>query len=761
MFPIENFLMTFVTAKLFRQSTKFTMINMARNILIFSVWLQGISLLKAQSPQKQEDTLITKTLDSVFVNAYFKNAAPKFIGEVVGINIYSGKKTNQVYLDASRMNLAQNVTRTAFAQIPGLTMWDMDGAGLQVNIGSRGTDSHRSIEMNMRQNGYNINSDMFGYPEDHYTPPLQAVQRVQLVRGSAALQFGSQFGGMMNYIMKEADSTKPLSFESEQTSGSNNFFNSFNSIGGTRGKLSYYAYYDYRHGDGWRSNAGFNYQAYFANISYRFNAQTSLSFQFSRMDYLQKIAGGLMDAQFNQSAKQSFRSRNWFSPEINIPALIFKHSISANTNLEITANALFGQRNSVQFIAPPVVADTFNTALGSYNSRQVDRDYYSGFTTEARLLHHYKLGSINNVLATGLRYSNETTRRRQKGAGTTGNDFDLSLVKPYGIDLHFSTKNYAVFAENIIQLTKQFSITPGFRYEIINTNLEGKISSASVSVNYKGSRHFPLFGAGIQYQVNKLSQLYGNISQAYRPFLYANVTPADRVDVIDPDLKDAKGYDIDLGYRGHYSDILNFDINTFYLFYGNRVGLISQKKPDGSSFLLTTNIGDALTTGVELYVELSLLKSITQRRTRDDIRIFNSLSYNHARYLDANLNKSGTTINVKDNHVENVPDWMNKAGLTLQHNDFTTTVQYSYTGKTFNDAFNTVSSTDGITGIIPSYALWDWSVNYNFTKQFHLSGGINNLTNEKYFNRRITMYPGPGILPADGRTFYISLGVKI
>jgi Fe(3+) dicitrate transport protein len=717
--------------------------------------------LQAQVKPKSGDTLRSKTLDPVFVNSYSKNAAPKYIAEVVGMNIYSGKKTNQIYLDASRMNLAQNVTRTAFAQIPGLTMWEMDGAGLQINVGSRGTDSHRSIEMNMRQNGYNINSDMFGYPEDHYTPPLQAVQQVQLVRGSAALQFGSQFGGMMNYVMKEPDSTKPFTYTGDQTTGSNNFFNSFNSVSGTKGKVSYYAYYDYRHGDGWRPNAAFNYHAYYANINYALTSKTSLSFQFSRMDYVQKIAGGLTDVQFNQNAKQSFRLRNWFNPEINIPALIFKHSISANTNLEITANALFGQRNSVQFIAAPAIADTFNTSLSSYNPRQVDRDYYSGFNTEARLLHHYKIGSVSSVLATGLRYSTELTKRRQKGVGTTGNDFDLSLVKPYGIDLRFSTRNYAVFAENIFQLTKRFSITPGIRYEIINTSLTGKISNASFDVAYRGNRHFPLFGTGVQYQVNKLSQLYGNISQAYRPFLYANVTPADRVDVVDPDLKDSKGYDIDLGYRGHYSDILNFDINAFYLFYGNRVGLISQKKPDGSSYLLTTNIGDALTKGVELYVELSLLKSITQRRTTDDIRIFNSLSYNHARYLDANFNKGGTTINVKDNYVENVPDWMNKSGLTLQHNDFSTTLQYSYASKSFNDAVNTVSSSDGITGVIPDFYVWDWSINYNFPKQFHLSGGINNLTNEKYFNRRITMYPGPGILPADGRTFYISFGMKI
>jgi len=729
--------------------------------LIFSLILFLSLKTKAQDKTTPEDTLINKISDSVIVSAYIQNAKATYLPDVAGTNIYAGKKTNIVYPDPSRANLVQNMSRTAFAKIPGLTMWDMDGSGLQINVGSRGTDSHRSIEMNMRQNGYNTNSDIFGYPEDHYTPPFQAIQQVQLVRGSAALQFGSQFGGMMNYVMKEGDSTRPITLESEQTTGSNNFFNSYNAIGGTKGKLNYYAYYDYRHGDGWRPNSSFNYHAYYFNLNYQFNSKANLGIQFSRMDYVQQIAGGLTDAQFNQDSKQSLRSRNFFNPEINIPALLFKYDVSSNTHIEVTSNALFGQRNSVQFIASPSVPDTFNSALGSYNPRQLDRDYYTGFTTEARLLHNYKIGQIRSVITAGLRYSNETTKRKQKGIGTTGSGFDLSLIKPYGIDLRFNTINYAAFAENIFQLSNRFSITPGVRYEIINTGLTGKISNAAADVAYTGKRKFPLFGAGLQYQVNKISQLYGNISQAYRPFLYASVTPADRVDVIDPNLKDSKGCDIDLGYRSHYKDVLNFDINAFYLFYGKKVGLISQEKPDATSYLFTTNIGDAVTKGVEMYVELSLLKSITKRQTLNDIRIFNSLSYNHARYTNGTINKSGTNTSVKGNYVENVPDWMNKTGLTLQHNHFTTTFQYSYTSKSFNDAFNTNLSNDGITGLIPAYQLWDWSLNWQFTKIVHLNGGINNFTNEKYFNRRITMYPGPGILPADGRTFYVSLGIKL
>jgi len=69
---------------------------------------------------------------------------------VQGVYIFSGKKTNDIVPDASGANLAANNARMVFARIPGVNIWEMDGAGTQVNIGSRGTDTHRSIEMNMR-----------------------------------------------------------------------------------------------------------------------------------------------------------------------------------------------------------------------------------------------------------------------------------------------------------------------------------------------------------------------------------------------------------------------------------------------------------------------------------------------------------------------------------------------------------------------------------------------------------------------------------
>lgn len=681
--------------------------------------------------------------------------------DIFGMNIFAGKKTDLITLNAGEANLPQNMGRMIFAKTPGINLWDMDGAGTQLNIGTRGTDAHRSIEMNMRQNGYNTNSDIFGYPENHYTVPMQGVKQIQLVRGSAALQFGSQFGGMMNYVMKEGDSTKVFSLESEQTTGSYNFFNSYNAIGGTKGKVSYYAYYDNRHGDGWRPNAAFNYQTMYASIKYQFSKKGSLTFQFSRMDYRQQIAGGLTDAQFNQNARQSNRARNYFSPAINIPALIFRYDFSPRTRVQVTSNILWGDRSSVQFINTPNVADTINTTLHSYNPRQVDRDFYNGFTTEARLLHRYRIGNISSTLSGGFRYFNEETKRRQKGLGTTGNDFDFTLTSPYGIDLKFNTTNYAVFAENIFQLTNRFSVTPGFRYEVIKSQLNGVINNASFPVAYTGNRNFPLFGLGTQYQVSATTQFYANISQAYRPYLYASITPADQIGVIDPKLKDSKGYDVDAGYRGQLFNLINFDANFFYLFYGDKIGKLIMNGDNNTTNLLTTNIGNSVAKGVELYVNVSLWKLLTGNKHNTDIRLFNSLAYTNARYTSGAISTGSDNLSLIGNHVEGVPDWMNRAGLEFQHNGFSSTVQMSYVSKQFNDANNTVFNSTGIVGVVPSYSLWDWAFNWNFMKQYHISGGVNNIADARYFSRRINMYPGPGILPADGRTFYVSLGFKL
>ena len=42
-----------------------------------------------------------------------------------------------------------------------------------------------------------------------------------------------------------------------------------------------------------------------------------------------------------------------------------------------------------------------------------------------------------------------------------------------------------------------------------------------------------------------------------------------------------------------------------------------------------------------------------------------------------------------------------------------------------------------------------------------LEANLNNALNTPYFTRRAAGYPGPGIIPADGRAFFLGVGIQI
>ena len=130
------------------------------------------------------------------------------IPEIVGTSIYAGKKASLLVLKNVEGNITTNTMRQVMAKIPGLQVWESDGSGIQIGIATRGLSPNRSWEFNIRQNGYDISPDVFGYPEAYYAPPMEALERIEFMRGSASLQFGPQFGGMVNYVLKSGYGNK-------------------------------------------------------------------------------------------------------------------------------------------------------------------------------------------------------------------------------------------------------------------------------------------------------------------------------------------------------------------------------------------------------------------------------------------------------------------------------------------------------------------------------------------------------------------------
>jgi Fe(3+) dicitrate transport protein len=93
---------------------------------------------------------------------------------------------------------------------------------------------------------------MFGYPESYYTPPLDAVERTEIIRGEAALMYGPQPAGAINFVMKKPPTDTRFRIESTNLVRSFNYYSNYSALGGTLGRFGYYGWYDHQQTDGFR-----------------------------------------------------------------------------------------------------------------------------------------------------------------------------------------------------------------------------------------------------------------------------------------------------------------------------------------------------------------------------------------------------------------------------------------------------------------------------------------------------------------------------
>lgn len=712
----------------------------------------------SQKILKQQDS--AKLLPDITIVGSNSKSDYQQIPEIVGTNIYAGKKNALIVMDNVQGNVVMNNMRQVLAKVPGIHIWESDPSGIQIGIAARGLSPNRSWEFNTRQNGYDIAADPYGYPEAYYNPQLQAVQRVEIIRGEGSLQYGPQFGGMVNYILRNgSDIKKEFEFESQQTVGSNALFNSFNAIGGKSKNNHYYIFFDHRNGDGWRNNSKFFTNSGFASFTHYFSAKISLNAEIMQSHLRNQQPGGLTDIALYNNPQQSLRSRNWFDIIWTTPALSLNYNINANTKWNTKLFATIGNRNSVGYLQAITLKDSINPATGEYNTRLLNIDEYRNYGLESRIITNYKLGRMNNTISGGMRLYTGSTYRRADGVGSTGANYDMTVTGSYPKDITFSSNNIAAFVESIFRITDKFYLIPGIRYEWLSGEASGKNGYTSggteiILQNITRSRSFWLVGIGSEYHTSKHTEIYANISQAYRPIQFANLQAAPTTDVVDPDLKDAKGYNAELGFRGKHKNWLQFDVSAFYLQYNNRVGTINVTGTPG--YRLITNVGNSTSKGFEGYVELNVLK-LVQPKTQNDLLVFGSYSY-----TDATYSGDHKDANTKGKKVENAPANIFRGGITLGIKSFQFTTQVSCVGETFSDANNTVTPTaNAQNGLIPKYTVADITASYKLSKEVNLKTGINNLTNETYFTRRAGGYPGPGALPADGRTFFMSVGFKL
>ncbi|WP_233131484.1 TonB-dependent receptor domain-containing protein [Tenacibaculum holothuriorum] len=727
-------------------------------------------------------------LSEVVINQRRKKVfALKRLKEVEGTAIYAGKKTEVVLLGESISNKAANNARQIYSQVVGLNIYENDDAGLQLNIGGRGLDPNRTSNFNTRQNGYDISADVLGYPESYYTPPAEALKEIQIVRGAASLQYGTQFGGLLNFKFKEPNKNKDFELITRQSVGSFGLFNTFNSVGGTVDNTGYYGYVNYKRGDGFRPNSQFNSINVYGHIDHKLSDKTTLTVEATYLNYLAKQAGGLTDAMFNETPLQSNRTRNWFRVNWNLWSVKLDHKFTEDSKLSVNLFGLDASRKAVGFrgnyksknVNPISYVDEI-LADGNYATRDLIVGNYKNWGTEIRFLSKYAFKGNENTYLIGAKYYKANNSERQ-GPGTKGVDanFNFTNEEEYiSSNFRFPNTNVALFGEHIFKFSDKFSITPGFRLEYIKTESNGDFKTIlwnngdlqtgvplpnginTFRDDRIKERSFALFGIGASYKPTKSLEIYANVSQNYRSVTFNDIRTVSPTFKVDENIDDEKGGTADLGVRGRFKNILTYDVSGFALFYNKRIGVFWVSSGPDTGDRLRTNIGDAFIYGLESFADVSLSNLFKFSSKDIALNYFVNLALTKSEYTKS-LEKS-----VVGNQVEFIPNVNLKTGVKFGYKNFLSSVQFTHLSEQQTDASHANQSdlvgtpSFGAVGTIPAYSIVDASFSYSY-KKWKLETGINNLLNESYFTRRATGYPGPGIIPSAPRSYYVTLQFKL
>lgn len=690
---------------------------------------------------------------------------------IEGVLISQGKKNEVIQLAEINANKATNQGRQIYSRIPGLNIWESDGAGIQLGIGGRGLDPSRTSSFNTRQNGYDISADALGYPESYYTPPTEAVKQIQLIRGAASLQFGTQFGGLLNFVLHDGPTSSDKQFEvvARQTLGSFDLNNTFLSVGFNKNNWKGYNYFQHKKGNEWRPNS--NYQVYTAgvNIGKYLSEKTFVNVEFTKMYYLARQSGGLSDKEFYLTPEISKRSRNWFEVDWNLAAFNISHEFNPTTRIKTQFFGLHASRKALGVLGNISRADVTS------ENRDLIVGEFNNVGNETRFLKLYEVGKNPWAFLVGSRVYKGYNRSRQGEADSTDlPHFTYIEKQTRGSDYEFPSTNFSFFTENIFRFGK-FSVTPGVRYENISTNADGEfkdvvydlagniVFDTTLFESRYSNRSFVIGGIGFNFKLNDTLDVYANFSQNYKSINFSDMQIVNKNFRIDPDLKDETGYNIDLGVRGFITEKINYDISGFLLLYDNRIGDIDGI--DEQTFIpyrYRTNVSKAMIKGVEAMVEADWFKILFSDSSKVSFRTFINFAVTDARYVESQRSAFRNKL------VEFVPPLNIKTGATLSYKKFSISYQYTFVQEHYSDATNAGKNANGklvfvpnaIIGLIPAYQIMDLSMKYDFG-QLRFETGVNNLSNEMYFTRRAVAYPGPGIIPSPIRNFYFTIQIKI
>lgn len=701
-------------------------------------------LLLAQSAPRTLDTLTVygeSENDGIIQNPF---------PEAVEDNrIFTGKRATVIDLDALPKVQANNY-RQALSMTPGL-LYSEETTPL-VSLGFRGIGTpDRAQFLQVLKDGIPIHSDPFGYPEAYYMPPLDVVDRLEFIRGGAALMFGAQPAGALNYVTHMPVTDKPFTMRTQNVFGTDDFYSNYTSFSGTSGQTGYYGYFNHRESNGFReANSRYRLDGGLLKLVHSFSKSTRLVLALDLYEEKHREPGGLTLADFRSNPRKTTRFNDHFELSRYAVSADLQHNIQPGTDLSMKVwfadlTRLSWRQQGGGFGTIPVGAAAQTNAIQDQRFQSV------GF--EPRLRHDWEGLGANNTLSAGFQlYGLRSPRSDREGQSPTAMSGILQNSQYFDAEDSIRRVFYgSAFAENKFAWG-DFSLTPGFRFEGIRQSVTSDKWKRSASVLTRSEvtkiDYQPLIGLGAAYELPRQQQVYANVSQSYRPTLFSqSIVAAPGMTATDasPNI----GWNYELGVRGRPTPWLTYDSSFFVVDLDNRFDVLNNQ---------LMSLGRSINYGWDASTQIDLIGILAATTGRDlNARYGNLNLYASLTLLEAGLyggpNSGGTPMFA--------PPYLLRTGLVYGLRkakvSFLGTFMASHNAQDDGNFPTTIPRSETV---VRSYTTWDLTAEIPVHKRVSVMAGINNLFDRQYYSRVVARGTAMGIDPSYGRNVYAGFSVQ-
>lgn len=637
----------------------------------------------------------------------------------------------------------------ALRTIPGVHLQEEEGMGLRANIGIRGLDPDRSRSVLVLEDGVPVSLAPYGEPELYYSPPIDRMARIEVIKGSGSIMFGPQtIGGVVNYVTADLPLRSFARATAQGGSGGTRLLKTEvgTRVGNVRAQINAF---DRRAGDlnglyatvrdvtaklGWGTSVG------------DFGVKVSAYDESSNATYV-----GLTDSMFRASPFVHPQPDDQLDVARYAVTASHQRAVGGHGALRTSAYAYHTSRNWNR--RDYTYGSTGQTHVFANTTGSRDRAFtVAGI--EPRLRTSWAMGSRRHDLDAGVRAHLELTRDQHVNGRIDSEDRTIRD------DERRTGRAMSAFVQNRFAITDALSITPGVRAESFSFERDvrrtrirrrdgGRTVRAIEDVSLGGTDNVRelIPGIGVAYTPSEVLSIFGGAHRGFAPprskdaLIFTDPTidtNAQVPELVSLQLDAERSVNTEIGARLSPRPWLSLEATAFRLDFTNQI--IEPSLSAGStSDAQFANQGATLHAGAEMAgtidVGLLLAKpwslSLTGSVTRSDA------TFSRDRFIRA---PGGDTVNVRGNVLPYAPALRGHAAITYTlPNTLVLRVDGIYVDAQFTDNFETrAGSANGRVGLVPAYAIFDASVRWTLpnTNGLSLTGSAKNIGDRTYIASR-------------------------